>query len=410
MPNARQALRTVTKGNRYIRAHSVEGKPLSRLSLDKFLDASMDEVRLYWADQYVQDVLHLRDVDDAGHFRHGVMRREVGGEVAYPRQRDHSAHTLNNYLLGWYIFDRIPRVREEFTRHFQLRRARRGQEPEEKVDRGFANVWHWVSLLHDIGYLFEGGVDVRSTGVQDAQIRRGVEVIRDYFQHRFWMEIRFGSFAQRERLLSMTKVTPPEFIDKSLGGVADSLRMLPDLSKLQLAVQRDLKKAGHFIPKVLAEKNGLARDCFDLWAAHYRAYGSDNMAERMKRLDEAFHRLVWGGLPVAGIRVLDHAVCSGLVLLQFSTFYYLLHASLPETAPGNVTDRKIREDFLGRDGIRYKPRQWWTIHTWGTAAAAIHNLVQVSSKWPEAYPKIPKLVLTEDPIAWLGVLVDILEE
>src|SRR5262249_30442147 len=66
--------------------------------------------------------------------------------------------------------------------------------------------------------------------------------------------------------------------------------------------------------------------------------------------------------------------------------------------------------FHDRIGFRYEPAWWWTLHTWGTAAAAIHNLVQVSGKWTDTASRVARLQLAEDPIAYLGVLVDIIED
>lgn len=410
MPNVRESLEAMTQGLPYTAAHSNAAGPVARTSLQKFLQATMDEVRLFWADDYAQTILKLRDIDDASHFRHGVMRREVGGDVAYDKQRDHSAHTLNNYLLGWYVFDRVAPFQEEFRRHLLRRGNPSPSDSESSIARAFSNVWQWASLLHDVGYLFEGGLEALETGVQDERIRRGVEVARDYFEHRFWMEIRFGSLAERKRLLELTGVSIPSFKDTSIGAIADSLRMLPNLEKLQNVVRHNLHDRSDPIPEVLDLENGLPRDGFDLWSAHYQAYGSKSMVKRIEKLSNAFELLVWRGLPGVGIRVLDHAVCSGLLLLQYSTFYYLLHASLPEKRLGNEFDQRLCQRFHDRDGFNYKPAHWWTLHIWGTAAAAIHNLVQVSSEWGESYPSIPKLALSDDPVAWLGVLVDILEE
>jgi len=62
--------------------------------LERFFDATMDEVRLWHASQYGCEVLALTHLPDYDHFRRGSMRREVSGEIAYPKHRDHSGHTL----------------------------------------------------------------------------------------------------------------------------------------------------------------------------------------------------------------------------------------------------------------------------------------------------------------------------
>lgn len=71
--------------------------------LQKFLRSSMDEVRLKHARRFSQVTMEIYDVADADHFRQGLLRREAGQSMAYPAQRDHSAHTVNNWLLGWFF-------------------------------------------------------------------------------------------------------------------------------------------------------------------------------------------------------------------------------------------------------------------------------------------------------------------
>ena len=61
--------------------------------LEKCLFATLDEVRLYAADKYAKGVLRLTDLEDAAHFRQGVLRRESSRDVSYDKQRDHAAHT-----------------------------------------------------------------------------------------------------------------------------------------------------------------------------------------------------------------------------------------------------------------------------------------------------------------------------
>jgi hypothetical protein len=58
-------------------------------------------------DTYSQSGLHIlqrTDIEEAAYFWQAVLRREITGNVTYSRQRDHFAHTLYNYLMGWYFF------------------------------------------------------------------------------------------------------------------------------------------------------------------------------------------------------------------------------------------------------------------------------------------------------------------
>jgi hypothetical protein len=87
----------------------------------QFLTATMDEVRLATSSRVALDILNTIGISDAAHFREAVLRRELSGNIAYSRQRDHSAHTLYNYLLGWYFFTHSPPLRKALTKEFEKR-------------------------------------------------------------------------------------------------------------------------------------------------------------------------------------------------------------------------------------------------------------------------------------------------
>jgi predicted HD phosphohydrolase len=395
-----QFLREVANSPAYQAAHG----DVPTESLEKFLSATMDEVRLYWADEYAVEVLKKRDLDDAAHFRHGVMRRELQGDVGYDRQRDHSAHTLNNYLLGWAFFQHSQVFREAFDKQLKARRPS-ADVPDERSARAFAIVWTWASLLHDTGYLFEGSLSAISPDTQDARIRRGVEVVRDFFEHRFWSEI--GLSSQADRKLALGDIVAPRFGDASLGAVADSLRSLPSLEALRVQIRAELGIRGE-MPELLSQPSGLPSDAFALWRAHYAGYRQPNMAARIDKLSAIFERLVWRGYPGINVRMLDHAVCSGLLSLQYTTLYYVVHARLTSVVDPGPDLKRVVDAFRTRR--TYNPEYWWTLNVWGTAAAAIHNLVQSPPDWNDDSLVIPPLKLNEDPAAYLGVLVDILQD
>jgi hypothetical protein len=406
MTSIADALIGVASSATYTAAHPADPQRI----LKRFLGATMDDVRLHWADEYSQMVLGHRDLDDASHFRHAVMRREIVADIAYEQQRDHSAHTLYNYLLGWYFFEHCPALRGAFTAQLRRRSGAEADPASDRLSRAFGNVWIWASLLHDVGYLFEGGVAATSPAVQDDRVRRGMEVTRDFFDHRFWMEIRFASHERRRILLEGISVASPQWSGTSLGAVADSLRSLPRLDELRRSVSDALINRTYHVPARLDREGGLPRDAFDLWAAHYEAYGEPGMADRIRSLADAFDLLVWRGIPHVGVRMLDHGVCSGLLMLQYSTFHYALLAALGRDRPRDPDRLAVWSAFHDRAGFRHEPAWWWTLHVWGTAAAAIHNLAQVSGKWTDTDCRIAALRLAEDPIAYLGVLVDIIEE
>jgi hypothetical protein len=128
------------------------------------------------------------------------------------------------------------------------------------------------------------------------------------------------------------------------------------------------------------------------------------MSQRILELRSAFKKDVFQGLK-GGIRVLDHAVCSALIILQHSTQYYVLSASVQagrwRTSPDDFI-RKLIERLEKEQGNQYRPYWWMAAILWATAATAIHNMAERG--------KLDKLTLREDPLAYLGVLVDAVQQ
>jgi hypothetical protein len=104
-----------------------------------------------------------------------------------------------------------------------------------------------------------------------------------------------------------------------------------------------------------------------------------------------------------------------MLLLLHSTLYFRLHFGLrqPRTLPESDTlGYAVLEQMRERlDDPKYKAEFWWQAVTWGTAAVALHNFQQ-SKEWhgDSGLVKVEPLKLDDDPVTYLGVLVDIMQE
>jgi hypothetical protein len=371
--------------------------------LRRFLHSTMDEVRLKYAAELSAATLQLYDVVDAEHFRHGVLRREASGDIAYPKQRDHSAHTVNNWLLGWYIYERCAPIREELQKHFALRELIKNEHQSSSM---FGDQWQFVSLLHDLGYIFEGALTALDAGQGNRQALSGMAILREYFNHRRWVEMGFSASEQRADILRMSNVDQPNLGADSMPAIADALRTIGSLEVLRAQLLADLKgskKEADF----LAAEGGLPSDSFLLWKAHFDYYGLSGMSARVDAMEKTFYANIYQGVE-GGIRLLDHGICSGLMLLMFSTSYFRIHFGLEVAKPANPREVILRDRFLGNSSSDYSAAYWWRGILWSTAAAALHNVQQ---SWPRFLGGAAgPLSLEEDPLTWLGVLVDILQE
>jgi hypothetical protein len=93
-------LERLTTSLRFREFHDALGSSF-RSDILRFLQATTDEVRTITSHRVAECILKQIGLSDTMQFREAVLRRELYGNIAYQGQRDHSAHTLNNYLLGW---------------------------------------------------------------------------------------------------------------------------------------------------------------------------------------------------------------------------------------------------------------------------------------------------------------------
>jgi hypothetical protein len=129
-------------------------------------------------------------------------------------------------------------------------------------------------------------------------------------------------------------------------------------------------------------------------------------------MEEVFVAMLRKGITDQGIRVIDHGVAGGLLLLLHSTLYFRLHFGLkalgsPKKDKPDVAEaiKIILGDPVDGPGKLYEARWWWRMVVWSTGAVALHNVIQQSERFKET-----PLALEDDPLTYLGVLVDVLQE
>ena len=354
--------------------------------VEDLLQSRLDQDRIKFAEDYADIILELTDLKDAYWFRRGVWKKETLPETIYPRQRDHSVHTAHNYLLGWYFFTRCRPITEQLRRSFESRNLEATFEPS--FADSFGGLWCFVSLLHDIGYLFEGSVPDESTAGVDEGIRFGAEYASSYFTNIFWKECKL-----------------PRIDDRIIAQRLFGLSTVPIDATSPHSIISYLRDSGAATLGGALGIPDLPSDAFTLWATNYRHFGQREMAMRMENLTTALDAFVDQGLPGTTVRVLDHGVCGGLLLLKYSTLWFCLYEALNRAPPAaDVRDEDVRNKLLTACNRRSPATHWWQSVVWATAAVALHN-VQQTKGWPSE-----PLRLDEDPLAYLGILVDILQE
>lgn len=145
--------------------------------IPRFLDARMDQVRIYHALHASRALLETVRAGEAFAFQEAVLAKERSKEIAYHSQRDHTCHTLNNFILGWYIYENSAPLRKSFSEVFEKRKFGIGRPDHIR----FAAVWIYVSLLHDIGYIFEGDFSKPAAFKKHEGIKAAIKCLKDHF-------------------------------------------------------------------------------------------------------------------------------------------------------------------------------------------------------------------------------------
>jgi hypothetical protein len=201
-------------------------------------------------------------------------------------------------------------------------------------------------------------------------------------------------------------VWSPKYNTKDLGSFAKSLEKLGKLEALRQHINENR-------PSGIAELLELPSSAFGLWERNYQHFGNNRMSEKVKFLRTRFIELATTGFTVNDgngertARILNHGVCSGLILLHFITYFYAMHLGLKSVqADGTWETREeaeLVETYMIINGARRATGWfWWAALVWATAATAFHDLFeQLGTK--------EKLSLQDDPLSYLGILVDELQ-
>ena len=369
-------------GKPFDKAYSkITGKEIS-----KFLNARMDQVRIYHALKASKALLDTVGFTEAFIFQDVVLRRERSREIAYHSQRDHTCHTLNNFILGWYIYQNNAGLKKSFSQAF----AKRGLGVGKSDDVKFAAIWIYVSLLHDIGYIFEGDFSKPSAFENDKSVKKAIKCIRDFFGNGFWTNNLLNS-ADRDCLIDEGLIHKFDISAASMQDLSDRLQFLGNLKPL-------LEEAGRGFPKAVIKTD--VNNAFDLWSKNYAFFANKKMSDKINQLRSDFQTLRTRGIAKDGPKILNHAVCSGLILLQCTTYYYQLYSAIASLKKANKLP-----DIVGRFDLKqrsYSIDLWWSGLVWATAAVAIHDryhaLINKNGR--------DKLSFSDDPLAFLGILVD----
>ena len=434
--------------------------------LNAFFEATLDEVRLKNANDFSKYALWISGNRPLAYFRKAASKREIAADIDFNMQRDHAVHTLYNYILGWYLFDNSLALQKAFRKNIGCDNTEQSNEenfykepghsffmeksklnnliqinPEKKfisinLTNEFGDVWCITSLLHDIGYILEGTLSSASTEVENVRVIRGSKVVHDYFNHWFWEKCRVD-FRAAQEMAKLLDVSIPDFKNsQSLASLGDRLCDIGSCEN----IRKNLVKTNLVKTKDEEEEYFLNREAFSIWGMYYRKTNKEKMKRILEIVREEYYDAMWSGYN-QGYRNLNHGVCSGLIILQALTFYHEFiwgfelidwghfdckqHKENDQTngiskTSYDETKKRIEEKFFPKEmSIRSNPKPdfWFNKVLWATSSIAIHDVIQqghykqICKKYdPEKEGETVKIKIDDDPLAFLGVLVDALEE
>jgi hypothetical protein len=315
--------------------------------IESFLSATTDSVRLVRASKASSEILEEYDMAELEDLRATVQASELLRVIPYPRQTDHSAHTLYLFLLGVYLFFACKPLRVGIAKFLKEK-----DSDSSKLVDNFLFQWVFVSLLHDIGYIFQG---------------RSKNEIRAV-----------------DRMFRGSTIT--SLLDSASDGVRRSVRK--DIAKLEIKpfepIQNpeDMLSALRLMP--WGRSAGLADDIFE----SFNAWGPQNQQITANNLEDYAYRVASSGYDGFSEGTVDHAVASGLFLFRYSTLWFWLASENSFEEPLTA----FRDNYSSRD------------IACACFAAAAHNIIGVHAK------EIEPLDFEKNPLIYLGVLCDELQK
>jgi hypothetical protein len=343
--------------------------------VSRFLQTRTDVRRLAAAQEVAEVILRLHDHTEMILVRDIVAKQELRRTIKYGKQQDHTAHTVYLYLLGIWLYDNVPLIRSSIERYYF------DDEPSQASTKAgaanqwfgladwFLSQWSFASLLHDVGYVFH---NLSDDTVAD----------REHIDNLYSLETVLGQF--RNDLSAAARDATAEAVGKwsaqfgqvmrgtSVCGEYDYPAVIAQLSLAPWLRDFDPRLSGRDIFNLLdPETLGLRDYAYEVASEGYGGKG----------------------------RCVDHAVASGLLLFQYSSFWYWLVKYIRQN---NSID--IYNEVTGN--YDYDESFVTTGLASACHAVGFHN-IQPQTK--TAATIIPHITLKKDPITFLAILCDELQ-
>lgn len=332
-------------------------------SLSRFLAARSDVKRLQEADKLTTLILGLRDLQDTLELRKFVTTLELKRKIKYDKQKDHTTHTLYLFLFGIWVYDHVNIVRDSINKHITTERL------ESKI-KMFVFQWIYASLLHDVGYLFF-----------ETKNRSALN-----FYDKMFSSKRILSF------LGSSDRNLVNDVDQVWGTFLDDYKCW-EYSKAQLSAQCILE----YLRKIS-------------WLEIFEEYKGKSDGLKMllmdsdsdKKLIQFAELVAQQGYPKSKKKndtKVDHAVASGLMLLQYTSVWYWLYKKIENEYP---------ESFEKLKNLKFiYDIEIFENHIIPACRAVVYHSIHQINEFKGC--SFPPVNLEEEPLLYLAILCDELQ-
>ncbi len=348
-------------------------------SVRRFFETRTDLSRSEDAEQVAKLILAIHGLDEFAALRRIVAKQELMRHIQCEKQTDHTAHTVYLYLLGVWFYDNLPTIKNAVDDY--LNDVSAGDEQlKVEVDTNrvydFLFAWSYASLLHDIGYVF---YDLSPRTKADRESVDGIYGLA-------WLLDQYPNATDETKIL--LRSIRRKFYRRY------KKKMPPQTSKYAEDAYAEVIYRLAAIP--------WAGDLHEPWASKngFQILDPDDTSKDRTRLERFALAVADSGYDGAGGgKCVDHAVASGLLLLQYATYWYWLMHEVRMSGDADA----IKEVLEGFD---YETENLVRYAVPACRATAYHN-VQPKVAWAKRL--LRDFRLDHDPLLFLSVLCDELQ-
>lgn len=361
--------------------------------LQDFFQTRTDIRRVHLSQQVSKIILDLFDLDEFVEIRQKIAELELLRIIKYENQRDHTVHTVYLFLLGLWLFENVPYIQANFKKWYSsegnsfemtsniLETSENDYNKEEAKQNylihRFIFQWIYASLIHDIGYVF---ADL----TEDSKDYKKF-MIYEIFSYE-WLE----KYLLRYFVSFQPNSSEKKTIKKAHSKFRKHYEKLFDSKNLMNNPTHILKRISTvpWLNELLPENRKFSENIFELF---------DEESMSQTKLESFAFDVAQNGYQSSGEPNVDHAISSGLLMFQYSSYWYYLMDQIKKL------DVKLFEKI--KEEYSYEKENLYEDILPACRATSYHNIDPSQKIY-----HLSKFDINKNPLVFLSVLCDELSQ